>query len=275
MSWKKIEVVLSAVALIASLSKTAFAWDPATDCPPLPKKSIEAQMLAGEWFNRAEKSYRDGDSETSLKQFLCSFQIVQHENTVFNIAQIAKLSQERDVYLRLLKNFVSGARGSAKIDPIREIIEELEADVSVNLTKAEMETVETNSDGVPELLGESSESAAVEASDRSERKRRMLKAGGLVSVGVGIVGLSVGAALQAMAKNAADDAEAAETMSSFNSAESQMHGLQAGAIAGFAVGGATAVAGMVCLVVAGRKGERSAAISILPGVGELTLAGRF
>ena len=276
MSWNRFGIALTAIALSIFFSSTVLAWDPSSDCPPLPKKSIDAQMSAGELFNKAEKSYREGDSETSLKQFLCSFQIVQHENTVFNIAQIAKLSQERDVYLALLKDFVAKARGSVMVDPIREIIQELEGDdVAANSTGSKTVPTESEVNAAAESPMTTSETGGAATSKKATSRKRGFKAAGWALAGVGVVGLGTGAALQVSAAGAAEDAKGADTLSSFNSAESKMHVLQVGAIAGFAAGGAAAVAGAVCLFMANRDDERAAAVTVLPGFGGFTFVGRF
>ena len=128
--------------------RPCVAWDPTTECPTLPDDALKAQIEAGRLFDEAEKYYRDGRASDALKSFLCSFQIVQHENTVFNIAQIAKLSQHRDVYLGLLRDFVAKTNGREKVDPIQEILAELDPSAAGG---SAVETAPGKDEVVPEV----------------------------------------------------------------------------------------------------------------------------
>lgn len=271
----RIKVFFFVTSVVTSMAAIGAARDWEASCPPLPNDSVQAQLSAGKLFDEAEKHYRSGRPVEALQRFLCSFRIVQHENTVFNIAQIAKLSQNREVYLGLLKDFVANTNGSVKVDPIREIIADLDPSYTFDTTDADNE----NSGPSEERIAAPLESIPAEpqsppAEFSIDKKQRGMKLAGWAVFGVGAASAVVGGVFQGLASAAQKDATTQDTLTDFTTAESKMNHMQVGAIAGFAAGGALIATGLV-LVLVSQKGGESKQVSVIPSLGGLSVAGRF
>jgi hypothetical protein len=277
-----IKTVLSTL-VISFISLPCTAWNPGADCPKLPDDSTKAQILAGRLFEEAEKDYQESRPIEALKGFLCSLQIIQHENTLFNIAQIAKLSEHRTAILALLREFVSSTNGSTKVDPVRELIAELE--------KKEGEAEPTGGDEDPDdapptevpppIVSAVPESTASPSEDEDlppPPENNGLKIAGWTVLGIGAAGLIAGGVMQGLAGSAQGRAETADTYPDFQDAESRMEGLQIGAIAGFAAGGTLIGTGLLLVLLSNRdrdSEQEPSAILLSPGIGGLSLGGRF
>lgn len=271
----KITGSLTIFLAILSVAMTGVSRDWKVSCPRLPDDSVQAQLSAGQLFDAAEKHYRAGRPVEALTSFLCSFQIVQHENTVFNIAQIAKLSQNRDVYLDLLKDFVANTNGRVKVDPIREIIAELDSSYKNESSDSPLKAGppdEKVAAALPESDPAENGPPSVEAA--AEKKRRSMKVAGWAVFGAGAASAAVGGVLQGLSASAQQDAATQDTLTGFTTAESKMKNFQVGAIAGFATGGALIATGLV-LVLLSDKTHESKTVSVIPTVGGLAVTGRF
>ena len=74
-------------------------------------------MTAGRLFADAESNYQQSRPIEALKGFLCSHDIIQHENTLFNIAQIAKITEFQGTALAILNGYVTHTAGANKTGP--------------------------------------------------------------------------------------------------------------------------------------------------------------
>ena len=196
---------------------------------------------------------------------------------MFNIAQIAKLSQNREVYLTVLKDFVAHTNGSVKVDPIREIIAEL--DPSYRYPSAESNTEiagPPEKEIAPEPAVSPSKAAELTTTEKASEKpkRRGMKIAGFALLGTGIAAAAAGGALQGLAAAAQKDAQSADTLDTFNESQSRMSSMQIGAVAGFATGGTLILSGAI-LVLISNKGGESVGVSLAPMPGGFTITGRF
>ena len=130
-----------------------------------------------------------------------------------------------------------------------------------------------------EQRGEAVESLLRASNGEAEKKTKALKTGGYVSLGLGGAGVVAGTVLQILAgKVAIGDATEAEDYDEYRRLDDQRQAYQIGAVVGFAVGGAAIGAGLAMIMMA-KKGERETpeglSISVVPGVGTVTVIGRF
>lgn len=284
--------VLFIIPLVFTLlTNQAVAFDPTTTCPKLPQDPIKAQLSAGELFAKAENDYKESRPIDALQGFLCSYHIIQHENTLFNIAQIAKVSELKDQALQILKDYVKYLRGRSKVEPINELISELEGEQSEEQEKqgpdspfdAE-ETALAKEDGAIDdsaARGDSTEKIRSAAkndllSDKSHRNRQ-LKVAAITLTAAGGAGLVAGGILQILAAGAQGRAEETDDYSVFEDEKRSMEQLQIGAIAGFVAGGVLLGTGFTLFIVARPEESRASPVSLsLTAAPEcILITGRF
>ena len=265
--------IVPIILMVVLFSSSALAWNPETECPPLPDDSLKAQQLAGELFNRADEYYKNHQSIDALKSFLCSHSILQHENTLFNIAQITKLNETREEALMLLKEYVEHAKGSNKIDPIQDIIDELEKRLVADGKAAEQtaEPEERSAEPDIEKQGTAPDPAP------PQKKRNMLKTAGMVLIGVGGATLIAGAVFQGIAGSAKSDGEDATSYESFEDKREKMKKFQNGALIGFVAGGVLGGAGLVLYLIGNKRQKESnhPHISVVLAPKRLRIRGTF
>jgi tetratricopeptide (TPR) repeat protein len=87
-SWKSMLVMLAVVG--ASWAGTAVAE---RSCPEA-RSSAEARRLAGREFAAGQRSYEQGAYRIAIARFECSFDLVPHRDTLFNIGRTAEAAGE-------------------------------------------------------------------------------------------------------------------------------------------------------------------------------------
>jgi hypothetical protein len=256
-------------------ASSAIAFDPTTSCPKLPDDPIKAQIMAGELFAKAENEYQQSHPITALEGFLCSHHIIQHENTLFNIAQIAKVSNLKQQALDILKDYVQNAKGRNKVEPINDIIAELSSDRD-----------RTESNGVPDtpteneertLVANETDDAPAPEANRSTGKSKGLKLAAFSLMGAGGAALICGAVFQGLAAGAQNRAEETDSYSVFQNEEDKMAGFQIGAIVGLVAGGILLGSGAAIFVVTKRREHNETAVSptLSLSLTQLAIGGRF
>jgi hypothetical protein len=67
-------------------------WQPSVpdDCPSMPGDPAEARAVAGEQFRAAVASGEEGNWQNALGLFSCSYSIVPHPNTLYNMGMAAE-----------------------------------------------------------------------------------------------------------------------------------------------------------------------------------------
>jgi hypothetical protein len=246
------------------------ATESAEQCPETPEDETQAQELAGTLFSKAEKSYESGLLNDALKGFLCSMQIMEHENTVFNIAHIAETTTDKKTTIALLEDYASNFSQNEYIDSIKEIILYLRD----SIPDTEQEPVETAEQSEPDST--LSEPAYNESSPPDKKSTRPLRLISWIAMGTGAGGLVAGGILQGAAGAAQSDAEQANSYDQFLSKKEKMENLQTGALVGFISGGVITGAGLALYLLFCRDEEqRELDIALLPHANGLILQGRF
>jgi hypothetical protein len=253
--------------ILSLASVEVEAWNPGADCPAVPEDPVQAHISAGRLFNEAEQQYHSSRPIEALEGFLCSFRIIQHENTLFNIAQIAKLSKHRTAALALLRDFVSKTRGRVKVEPIEDLIAELEQKAVPHEAPETPEAAEAEPTAeVIEAQPQTASSTPSEAPTQPEN-RTGLSTSGWVLLAAGGAAAVAGGVLQGLAGSAQQQAEESNTYPDFQDAKRRMTGFQTGAYVGFATGGALMGVGLSLLVASKKKGnaeETKVSIGAIP-----------
>lgn len=254
----------------------ALSWNPETDCPKRPDDSTKAQIVAGELFGDAEVDYQESRPLLALKGFLCSHRILQHENTLFNIAQIAKLVEHQESSLDILKEFTANVQGNHIAQPIKEII----ADMENNKLRSDSPAGTDETDVNEETKTDDIKSTSVEESNPSPvvppSPKRRLKITGIALLAVGGAGLIAGGFFQGLSMRAKDSAQDSDDLTIFENEHDKMKRFQTGALVSFIASGALAGAGLVLYLLSrNNESQQTNAISVVPGYQGLVLMGRF
>ncbi|MBN2718640.1 MAG: hypothetical protein JXX14_22535 [Deltaproteobacteria bacterium] len=280
----------------------ALGWNPTTACPKTPDDQVKAQMTAGNLFAEAEADYSASKPLKALKGFLCSHRIMPHENTIFNIVQIAKLAEQREASIRLLKDFVAHVEGEHITQPIKEIISDLEnGDSALASDAAETENDLQNDQGADAGETENQETptkpegpvpsdaqhtddgatdgdnfASQMKMEKAAARKRKLKIAGITLMAVGGSALIAGGTFQFLAGRSQQKASDTDSFSIFENQQDKMGKYQTGAIIGYISGGLILGTGGV-LTLLSRKTEvlQTSKLTISPSYRGLFLSGRF
>jgi tetratricopeptide (TPR) repeat protein len=101
MTAKTASLALSIVATVLALSGTAKAQEcPRTSSPE------QARQLAGRAFTEGQRLFEHGDMRAALDQFRCSYSLVPHHNTLFNMAECAESLGNLEVAIRYFHTYL-------------------------------------------------------------------------------------------------------------------------------------------------------------------------
>jgi len=262
-------VIFTALTL---LSTAAFAQEFSdTTCPKKPPADKRAQRWAGRWFVMGEQAAKQARFQEALESFLCSLHLSPHQNTVFNVAQLTNLVEDKATATTSIKKF-------REEHPESEFDDEL-SDLMVSLQKSQGITpVEEPAAGPPPPAVEQPEPSSGEAEGATPKGKALLGAG-YSAITVAGATLVIGFVLQGMAGAAKKDAEDASTIDGFQESEDNRKGRQAGAVAMYVMTGVLVGAGIL-MVVLGRPedeagGDGGAHVEITAGPGGAAINGRF
>jgi hypothetical protein len=293
----------TAISLFVALSllpAICGAQEPAQEpadgvCPKRPPAEKRAQRWAGRWFAKGEAAAKDAKFPEALDAFLCSLHLYPHQNTVFNVAQLTNLVEDKAATTATLKSFRAE-------NPDDEFDGEL-ADLIVSLEKAQgiepaPEPAAAPSEPEPEpepppIVAPNEPEPAAEAVEPEEPpspaakdpqadgtpKGRALRVSGFVAIGTAGATLVTAIVLQAMAGAAKGDAEDATTYAAFRAREDDMKGRQTGATVMFVATGVLAGVGALMLGLGRSKKEDAggADVEVTAAIGPAGFAveGRF
>jgi tetratricopeptide (TPR) repeat protein len=257
------------------VSQSAFAGENSRDCPPKPKDEETAKRLAGTWFSSGEKFVEAQREQEALEAFNCSLKMVEHPATLFNAGQAARLVKKNTQALKLLKRYLEIAPQGQMSGKARKLARELE-----NLQEEQQQQgLETPPITTSPVQGNLIGYEKVDLQIAHATRNKKLLTAGTISMGVGGAGVIAGIVLQILAgRTAQNDAEQADDYDEYKSLDDERKSYQVGAVVCFAVGAAAIGAGVAMILVA-KKGEREQGsdikISLVPGLGSVTVVGRF
>jgi hypothetical protein len=80
----------------------------AAECPESsPEDAQERRKLAKEWFSTAEAAETSGDDIEAKRSYACSYKMVAHPFTAFNLARVADRSGDTDLALKMYKAYLA------------------------------------------------------------------------------------------------------------------------------------------------------------------------
>jgi tetratricopeptide (TPR) repeat protein len=235
----------------------------AQGCPDdLPKSAAARRALAKEWFTQAQDAQARADEVEAVKAYACSFRIVPHAFTAYNLAKSAEKTGDLQQALQSYRNYLTLAPDAPERPEVERQIKQLEARIA-HLD----EPVGGRPRRAPVM-----EADAVARPNPHPRLRTEIIAGG-----AGVVALVGGIALNVIARGKANDCRTLWRMEMFAASSSACDSARAPAYASYALLGAgvAAVGAAAGLFFWERRNAARLDVALEPGGGALMLGGAF
>jgi hypothetical protein len=244
-------------------------------CPERPADKAIARDLAGDYFVSAERSFKKELFDDALAKFLCSLRLVEHENTVFNIAHVTNFVTDKEAALHLFYAYVEDYPDGEITEEINEIIIELEEMLGKDGSVRQYPP----SDSASGMEDASGEKAASDVAKEGIKMSRVVDIATWTGFGVGGASLIVAVILQGVSASAKKQAENATTYNDFVDAKEKHDSLQTGAIVMFVSAGIFGAAGAALMLwdkglLEGKK-KNEVTLSLVPLPSGVVLEGRF
>lgn len=241
-------------------------------CPPKPAKEKRARNLAGSYFKKGEKLFVAEKYNKAIDRFLCSMTMVEHPNTVFNIAQSAEAAEDKKRAHDAITAYLEAHPDSATAAELQEIIDELAGELGLGEPEPQPEPA----------LPEEPEPEAEPSPQDAAGPAKPLRIAGFVTAGAGIAGIAFGGIFFGLAASARDDAENADTIEGYKKNRDDWRTRNRIGTIGMITGSALAVTGGVLILTSYLLGDSDAEgseedvdIAVLPSRFGLTVTGRF
>ncbi len=108
----------------AVLAAPGFVW--AEDCPRAGSPE-EARTLAGQAFTEGQEQFEAGNYRVALTRFECSYDLVPHSNTLYNMGECAEALGEVDTAIRYFRTYLEEYPDAEGVTEIRTRLSALEA----------------------------------------------------------------------------------------------------------------------------------------------------
>jgi hypothetical protein len=80
----------------------------AAECPDeSPEDAQERRTLAKEWFSTAETAENAGDDVEATRAYACSYKMVPHPYTAFNLARVSERAGDTELSLKMYKAYLA------------------------------------------------------------------------------------------------------------------------------------------------------------------------
>jgi hypothetical protein len=238
------------VCLTASSLRAEEEIEEEFRCPAVPAKEEVATKKAGRYFNEGAKLAEQEKYLQSLARYLCSLRMKPHPNTMFNIAQLAKLIVVRGPAIQQLIKFRNRNEGHPSLPEITDLIARMESGdidaIGANTPPEEPAPPEPSPPSEPQPADEEIANSAPEPAATDKGDRRLKIAGITLLAGSGAF-LAMGVGMNAAAAGAKKDAEGATSYDGFTYSEERMSNFTAGSVIGYLLTAGLATAGIVCL----------------------------
>lgn len=122
---KHLSPPLRAVLFAALLAFPSAAR--AAECPASsPEDPQERRQLAKEWFGIAESAESAGNDAEATRAYACSYKMVAHPFTAFNLGRVAQRSGDNELALKMFKAYITLKPDAADKDDVKARIKALE-----------------------------------------------------------------------------------------------------------------------------------------------------
>jgi hypothetical protein len=132
----------------------------AAECPESsPEDPQERRRLAKEWFSMAESAENTGSDSDAVRAYACSYKMVAHPFTAFNLARVAERSGDHDLSLKMFKAYLALKPDAKDRDEVKAKIKALEdrnsgdsSETTTGPTETSPEESATATDPTPDVL---------------------------------------------------------------------------------------------------------------------------
>jgi hypothetical protein len=270
--------VMPMVVAMTLMAPVAMAEQTKTTCPERPASKAIARDLAGDYFVSAERAFKQELINEALAKFMCSLRLVEHENTLFNIAHVTTFVTDKEAALQLFYAYVEDYPRGKTTKEIKKIIVELEKQLGKEGPGAHSPADETGALDAASLQS-AEEKAAREVATQSIKMSKVVEIATWTCFGVAGASLFIAVILQGVSVAAGNRAENATTYNDFIDEKEKQESLQAGAVAMFITAGIFAGAGAALLLwdkgILKVKTKSEVELSLNPSPSGVVLEGRF
>jgi hypothetical protein len=259
----------------------------AADCPSAPPATLkDRRALAKEWFTRAETEELGGDDKAAVKAYSCSFAMLPHPSTAYNLARAAERSGEPALALSALRDYLTLKPTATDRTEIEERIRVLEGRLAAPTPPSTPAPSPAPSSPTPTATPEPEPAAvpaappprrrAVRTTEDTPREARMGTTEWIIA-GVGAAALAAGVVFNVGARSAMSDCRAKATGNQFSEARDACDRAKTYAYLSyglFAAAGAAAVLD-VTLVLGKNQPVETVGMLVVPSGAGLSATGRF
>lgn len=150
---RRLFTVLVATLLLAPAAARA------AECPESsPEDPQERRKLAKEWFSTAESAENTGADSDAVRAYACSYKMVAHPFTAFNLARVAERSGDHDLALKMFKAYLALKPDAKDRDEVKAKIKALEeraaggGETTPGPTETPPEETATTTEPTPDVL---------------------------------------------------------------------------------------------------------------------------
>jgi hypothetical protein len=261
---------------LAGLPRTARA----ADCPDAAPESVkEKRALAKEWFSRAEAFEASGDDVGAIKAYSCSFTIVPHAFTAYNLARAAERAGDLRLALTAHRDYLTLKPTAPDRAEIEDRIKSLEARLAATSARPTPSAAPPIPAPEPEPPRAAAPPAAVveRPAREPEGSAPLMSTAGWVIAGVGAASLAAGLVFNIGARKAMSDCRTLAKANNIPAARDACDRAKPFAYTSyvlFGLAGAAAITDVV-LILGRRSPVESVALSPVPGGAALSAVGRF
>jgi tetratricopeptide (TPR) repeat protein len=171
----------------------------AEDCPRLPEDQGARREIARKWFDTAQQTQSAGEVHVAVKAYQCSFKMVRHAFTAYNMAKLAAKIGDVEIALQAFKDYLDLA-------PEAEDRKDVEAEISRLQTRIdELNKPAPVAAPTPAPVLPLVDVAAEQAQRDREAADDTRKTWGWIAAGSGIAVVGVGVVLNLVARNKHSD----------------------------------------------------------------------
>lgn len=126
----------------------------AAECPASsPEDPQERRKLAKEWFSNAEQAEKLGNDEEATRAYACSYKMVAHPFTAFNLGRVAERIGDNELALKMFRAYVTLKPDASDLEDVKARIQAIE-DKMATAKETPPPAVEAQPEAPPEQPGE-------------------------------------------------------------------------------------------------------------------------
>jgi hypothetical protein len=269
--------------LASAILLVGLAWAgaaKAAECPEAAPEGLkERRALAKEWFSRAEAAEASGDDVAAIKAYSCSFTIVPHAFTAYNLARAAERAGDLRLALTAHRDYLTLKPAAPDRPEIEDRIKSIEARLAA--TSANPVTATTlpppTETARPPAPPPSVIETAAPPPRRDSSAAPLMGTAGWVIAGVGAASLAAGLVFNIGARKAMTDCRTLAKAQNIPAARDACDRAKPFAYTSyvlFGVAGGAAITDLVLML--GRSSPvESVGVSFLPGGAALSASSHF